>query len=241
MQLRPLLRKFWQKVRFIFLFLLATILLLILLVKLNSLLLINHVEIRSSSSTPSLFGLNNFKNQNILFLSEKKTSRILLTQNPILKSVEIEKKLPNTIIVNVQTYQPIALLKVNQGYFALSDDGKIIYKQKQLDTAFPLINYYQQFDYQQIKPGDSLTYSDITLALRFLRVSLDLGLPVLTVDISGEDMIAFVLTGKKIIFTTEKAESQQKYELEQIIKQFKIEGKNFKNLDLRFDKPVISF
>lgn len=241
MRLPSLLKKFWQRIRIVLLFVFITFVCIVLLTILNNRLTIDHVEVRSNSSAPPLYGLANIKNHNIIFFSEKKTEQLLLTQNPKLKTVVVSKKLPRTIIVDIDMYQPIALLKTNQGYLALSDDGKIIYKQHELDTAYPLINYYQQFDYQQMSPGTTLGYSDITLSLRLLKVSIDLGLPILTVDISGLDMIAFVMNDKKILFTTEKAESQQRYELEQIIRQFKIEGKNFKNLDLRFDKPVISF
>ena len=52
-------------------------------------------------------------------------------------------------------------------------------------------------------------------------------------------MVAFNLDKKKIIFSLEKNRTIQAYQLETLIKQFQIEGKEFVSLDLRFDKPII--
>ena len=46
---------------------------------------------------------------------------------------------------------------------------------------------------------------------------------------------------KEIIFRNKKEKELQDYQLEFIIRQFKIEGKEFKKIDLRFDRPIISF
>ena len=64
----------------------------------------------------------------------------------------------------------------------------------------------------------------------------------MTIDIKGQDMLVFnLIDGKQIIFSNSKDKNTQNYQLELIIKQFKIEGKEFKKIDLRFDKPIISF
>ena len=68
---------------------------------------------------------------------------------------------------------------------------------------------------------------------------MDLELKINSIDISSLDMLGFNLDGKKLLFTTEKPVETQAYILEKVVGQFKIEGKDFKSLDLRFDKPVI--
>ena len=45
----------------------------------------------------------------------------------------------------------------------------------------------------------------------------------------------------QIIFSYEKNLNDQISSLQAILKQLTIEGKRFKNLDFRFDKPVVSF
>jgi len=55
-------------------------------------------------------------------------------------------------------------------------------------------------------------------------------------------MLVFKLdNGKKIIFSVKKDREEQDYLLETIIRQFKIQGKEFQEIDLRFNKPVIAF
>ncbi|MEK9169228.1 MAG: hypothetical protein AAB788_00635, partial [Patescibacteria group bacterium] len=64
----------------------------------------------------------------------------------------------------------------------------------------------------------------------------------LTIDIKGQDMLVFNLNDSKVIvFSNSKDKDVQDYQLELIIRQFKIEGKEFKKIDLRFNKPIIQF
>ena len=45
----------------------------------------------------------------------------------------------------------------------------------------------------------------------------------------------------EIVFSSQKERQFQIYQLEIIVKQFKIKGKEIKKIDLRFDKPIIQF
>ena len=53
-------------------------------------------------------------------------------------------------------------------------------------------------------------------------------------------MIVLNSKDKRFVFTTEKDVSEQEYQFSAIVRKFRTEGKDFKSLDLRFDKPVIS-
>jgi len=242
MQQKSLFKKFFSWVKTAVFIVVFCSIAFVTLYFLNNLFLINEIEIVKPDTTlQPLRSLELIKHKNILFVSENDIAKMLSDQNPFLQSVSIVKKLPNKLFVNLEVYKPIAYLKVNSGIFALASDGKILYKNHQESLVSPIIQYYQLFDYSVFNPGDKLTYSDITMSLQLLEKSSDLGLTVDSVDINGLDMIAFNLKDKKILFTTEKDESQQAYELETIIRQFKIKGQEFKNLDLRFDKPVVTF
>ncbi len=164
-----------------------------------------------------------------------------MAQNPNIKEITIKKMLPSKLLITVSVYEPIAFLEANSGHFALNEDGKLLYKKKDIDTNLPIIHYYQKFNFASGAPGELIDYKDIVLSLHLLKKSLDLALRVDSIDIGSLDMIAFNLLNKKILFTTRKNELLQIYELVAIVKNFKIEGKDFKNLDLRFDKPIISY
>ncbi|MBI2049796.1 hypothetical protein HYT32_02745, partial [Candidatus Roizmanbacteria bacterium] len=99
--------------------------------------------------------------------------------------------------------------------------------------------YYQKLNYSSFVPGDFVEYNDIKTTLVLLKKLEGLDLNVVNVDINGLNMIRLNLKSGIILATTEKDLGAQVYQLEKIIKQFAIEGKEFETLDLRFDKPVV--
>lgn len=201
---------------------------------------ITYIQV-DSSAKHTLNQISELKNQNLFLLSDSKTKETLLNSNPLLKTVEIEKKYPNTVILHVDFYQPQAVLEVNEGYYFLSADGKVLYKGKQIANGLPVVHYYQKLNYVAFATGERIPYKDLNTALFFLLKMRDLGLSVNTIDISSVDMIACNLDKRTIIFGVEKDKNMQEYELGVLIKQLKIQGKEFKILDLRFDKPIITF
>lgn len=186
-------------------------------------------------------GLSKLKNKNLLFISRSAVEKILKNDNPLIKDILITKIFPSTLKISLSLYQPTAVLEGADVYFYLAEDGRIILKSKRMETTIPIIHYYQRLNSFSYPVGDWISNKDLMMALYFLRAASDLGFLAERVDIGGDDMIVFKKGEKEIFFTTGKDEKTQKYELEQIIKQFRIEGREFKSLDLRFDKPIIRF
>lgn len=184
-------------------------------------------------------GTENLRTKNLLFTSEKEIVQILTLSNPSLEDIQVTKQFPNTLNIYTKARLTIAALEVDDGYFFLSEEGIITGKIKKNEHKHPLIHYYQKFSYSTLQTGGTITYRDILLALHFLEKSSTLGLVVDAIDINGLNMILLHIGQKKIIFTTEKKKELQDYQLEEIIKKFRIEGKDFKTLDLRFEKPVV--
>lgn len=186
-------------------------------------------------------GLENLKGKSLYFLTDSYITDTLVKNNPNIRLDEIIKDFPNRLVLKLEYVDPIAQLKLNGGFAELSDEGKILKKVKQVNIHLPIINFYQQFDYYQITTGNNLDYEEIVTTLFLLEKCRELDLKIESIDISGLTMIVFNLKDKKIIFTSEKTNEKQAFELEAIIKQFKIEAKDFKILDLRFDKPLVKF
>jgi cell division septal protein FtsQ len=178
----------------------------------------------------------------IFLINEEDIAKQIVQENFLLEKAVVEKVLPSTLKVNVYFYQPIASLIVNKGYFDLSPDGRILIKKKEGKPILPIINYYQKLNSGSFQTGDWIDYNDIKQTLYFIEKLKQINLTPLTIDIKGQDMLVFNLNdSKQFVFSIEKAKEIQDYQLELIIKQFKIEGKEFKKIDLRFEKPVITF
>lgn len=188
-----------------------------------------------------LNGTSSFIGDNLIFFDTEEAQKQLINENSSLKDIKIDKIYPNKLKIKFKLSEPIALLKVSAGYFALSDEARIIAKRRNLDLNLPLLTYYQQFDFMSFNIGDKIDYQDIRYALKILRITLNLGINPDTIDIKDINMIASKIGEKEILFSSEKDLDQEEKEFETIIRSFKIQGKNFKLLDLRFDKPIVKF
>jgi len=240
MQAQSLFSQFLIKLKKLILFLIFLILFLSLLFFLNYFFSIKTINIISSERI-KLTGLNNLKNKNILLFDEKKVIDNLIQLNPLIKSLAIEKQYPDTININYHLYSPLISFKASNGYFYLSEDGRILTKKTEDNSLLPTINYYQLLDYQSYHIGDRIDYIDIKNSLYFLKVLNNLSLTIDSLDIKDRDMLVFKVGTKEILFSCDKDIEKQEYEVSEIIRTFKIEGRSFSVIDLRFDKPVVKF
>jgi len=200
---------------------------------------VKEIIVVSDDLKTKIIGTSSLKNKNLLLLKETEIEKEIIQKNPNIFSVEITKIFPNKLRLKITKDKPVVVVKADQGYLYLSNKGKIISKKKDFDKKLPLINYYQKVYFANYQSGQNIDYREIISVLELLKKTENLGLVVDTVDIVGTYMVAFNLEGKKIIFSLEKKIEEQEYELETIVKQFRIEGKEFINLDLRFNKPVV--
>lgn len=236
-----LLTKFLNKFKFFLFFSLLCLLFFSILFFINQFFLIKKVELISDKKF-LLANKNELINKNLIFINQDKIAKKIILENSLLKTVILDKVWPVTLKITVYFYDPMAALIVNQGFFNLSADGRILSKIKDGQPSLPIINYYQKLNGNSFQTGDWIDYKDIQQTLFFIDKLRQINLVPLTIDIKGQDMLVFNLNGdKKIVFSNKKEKELQNYQLEFIIRQFKIEGKEFKKIDLRFEKPVISF
>jgi len=193
-----------------------------------------------TKSKSNLIGIESLKNKNYFLTSKKEIEKLIVERNPQIEIKNIQKKYPNELTISYVLIQPFIEVKANNGYFILSNKGKIIQKNKKdINKSLPKLKYYQQFDYLSYNIGDYLDTKDIQYSLFFgLKVKKS-GLNFTSIDITSPNMIRLFLDGSVVYLTTEKDIEIQNNQLLKIINQFKVEGKKFNTLDLRFDKPII--
>lgn len=235
------LMKFLNKLKFFLFFSFLCLLFFSILFFINQFFLIKKIELISDREF-LLANKDELINRNLIFINQDEVAKKIVVENSLLKKAIVNKVWPVTLRVTVYFYEPMAVLIVNQGFFNLSVDGRILSKTKKIQTNLPIINYYQKLNSNSFVSGDRIDYKDIQQTLFFIDKLEQLNLVPLTIDIKGQDMLVFNLSNdRKIIFSNKKEKKLQDYQLEFIIRQFKIEGKEFKKIDLRFEKPVITF
>jgi stress response protein SCP2 len=203
------------------------------------------VEVLTHTSS-SVLGFDSLYGKSTLLLSQKEVEKHIIERNPVVKNVQMDIEYPSTLLFSLQIYKPIAIFDADAGYFLLSEDGKVLEKMRKTEQALPHVKFYQKISYLQTQPGDTIDFRELEAGLSFYKSTLDLGLRIDTIDINGLNMIALYVSKpdkqvSKVLFTTQKDAQQQIHELEAIIKKLRLEGKEFKSLDLRFKRPIIVF
>lgn len=189
-----------------------------------------------------ILGIADIKKIPLFFIDENKLKNILLKKNSQIKDLKIEKKYPNILIIEVIKDEPLAVLDTGYGYFYLGSQGKIIYKSKnRYEKKMPLINFYQKLNFQNYHPGEIINFKEIIYSLQLLEKINDYHIKINSLDIDSLGMILFYLEDKKVFFSSSKDFFYQWSLFEKIYRQFKIEGKQYKEIDLRFDKPIVRF
>jgi cell division septal protein FtsQ len=187
-------------------------------------------------------GLKQYQNQISLLINKDKLYSNLTKNNPDLEIKNIKIDFPSTLIIKSHKKPAIAALKNNQGYFLLDKQGILLKKTKEKIITLPLIHYYQNLDYSSYNQGEKIDFHDLIFCLNLLNLIKNLGLDINSIDINSPTMIVLTLDQqKKITISEEKSISQLEEELKFIIKQLKIRGNDFSQLDLRFNKPIIIF
>ncbi|MCX7955884.1 MAG: FtsQ-type POTRA domain-containing protein [Patescibacteria group bacterium] len=235
------LKKFFYNFFKFFLFLFLSFLFFIFIKIFFNFFLIKNIKIINSEKK-DLLGIEEIKKQQIFLLNEEEIKNILLRKNPDLKDVKIEKKYPNSIIINIFKDEEIAFLEADIGYFYLSENGKIIFKSKnKKNESLPRINFYQKLIFNNYLPGEKIYFKEILSSLKILKKMNEIDVKIISIDINGVDMILFNLENEKIFFGVEKDIDFQFFQFKKIFTYLKIEGKKYKEIDLRFDKPIIRF
>ena len=65
---------------------------------------------------------------NLFKVNEEKLSQLLSRELPYIKSVTIERKLPDTIIINVEAAKEVAAITTKKGFVLLDETGKVLDK-----------------------------------------------------------------------------------------------------------------
>jgi cell division septal protein FtsQ len=225
--------KFFQFIFFIFLF-------FILVFVFFTYFKITNIEVVTNNKKYNLLGTELLINRNLLLNPSSEIHKLILDRNPQIENLKIYKTYPKKLIIKFSLSKPIAEIRANNGYFLLSEKGKIIQKNKAANkNIHPKIHYYQKFDYLSHNIGDYIDNKDLIYAISFVLKIRKVGMSVDSIDITSPNMIRLLLNSSVVYLTTEKDIETQNNQLVKIIEQFKVEGKSFSSIDLRFDKPII--
>lgn len=176
-----------------------------------------------------------FKGRNIFSVSSKQAEETIANDYKCVKNVTVQKKYPSTLTMAVEVDQP--LVKVGDKNIYLTENGFVLenYNRENLPTIF--------FDKEtEFKVGERVSDEDTLYVLSlvsrigktdFVATSIRILSPFVISVYNRENQV--------VIFTTEKEVNTQVDSLQLILSESKIDPSKITKIDLRFEKPVITF
>lgn len=173
----------------------------------------------------------------LLFFPSQRMAQKIQEDNPLIRSVQLKKKFPSTLVIQVVKRKPIAVLNTEGYEYAIDDEGMILTKDAAVDDAnIPVI----QISAGVVRIGSLITDGCVIQAIRFLNL-----LPVsITIShITAEDRLSLLARYKTTdILIPQQGDLMYTIDtLQTLIAGFTIKGIMPKTIDLRYTKPVVQF
>lgn len=172
----------------------------------------------------------------LLFFPSSQLRAELLAANPILADIRFEKKYPHTLVV-IPVIRKATAIVITPGRQVLIDDKGIV-----LADADTMVKGLPQITstLTGLHIGQQITDQGVVSGLRFIRGVQPLFF-IETITITNDGVVRAHTGNLDIIFTQDKDTSVIIATLQTLIAGFRIKGTLPKVIDLRFDKPVVTF
>lgn len=156
------------------------------------------------------------------------------------ESVEIEKKLPDRILIKLKTRQPFFNLTFDEkNWWLIDDQGFVLQGRNNSASDLPQVFYTSTIDLKVGQKLEQLVLDSVILMLKQLKEEKLISYQKILV----QDNLISLTTSENMVasFSAQKNMQLQVDSLLFILRLSKIEGKLPKFLDLRYDKPVVRF
>lgn len=207
-----------------------------LFLKKTGFLTIQKIEVRTDfqfqnpKKTESL--LRSYLDKSFFLNNLGKLSQEIKNQEIKIGQVTIKKEFPGKLILEIKERQPLVVMPKDNLYFFVDKEG-IIFSLEKDPRDLPFL----EISLQNPKIGSSIEIKRIKI-------------PQILESLKQEKILKIIVKNDRIELETNKgsliilpmAASDKKIRaLQMILNRFRIEGKRLRKIDLRFEKPVISF
>lgn len=185
----------------------------------------------------SVSGINPGEN---IFKLDLKNSAEKLKAIPVIKSVDMSRKLPSAVEIKVEERRPRALLPVQGGFISVDDDGVYLQKGDIVSSQLPVVT---GVSFTVPAPGGQIKSEALDTALGVVKEIPPGLLPLLSeVNINGGQVVAYTLDGIQCRLGT-AADMKQKGEVFiKVLNELKVKGKRIEYIDLSYTgSPVVKY
>lgn len=172
---------------------------------------------------------------NTLVFNSSSVSERIIQDNPFVKRVALQLRLPDTLVATIDVGDPKAVVVANGEFYLIDENGYMLRKTEEIG-AYPTIEgtslllfQYSQADWRVVK------------ALKFIIAFADMSIFIDRISIDNT-LHEYKLLAKNGVICIVSYESQPlgvATSLQTIIRRFRIDGKTVSSVDFRFDKPIV--
>ena len=174
--------------------------------------------------------------RNLLFFPVERVKNDLLRDYPTIESVNIKKKYPGTLVIITTLRTPKAIVHTENNTYAIDKEGVVLEENPKKTYDVPKI----RIDVPPASSGKRVSDPRITAALSFLQETE--GSIAITQITSGKGDTLLATDGVMNILFPQKSDMQAiARTLQTMFVGFRIKGALPASIDLRFDKPVVTF
>lgn len=183
-----------------------------------------------------LKGLSELNGLNLLFMDEIKISSILIQKNLNLKSISVKKIYPSSLVLYTLAKTYKAQLKSNNLTILVDEENILLSDIDTQSSLLPLIEV-RNISLPLNQKADWRIERAITLFKQLLKHTINIG--NITLDGNKSLLKVTTLEGTEITISDKDDVYRVAASLQIIFNRFRIEGKNIRMIELRFDKPVV--
>ncbi|OGC45556.1 hypothetical protein A2V49_00945 [candidate division WWE3 bacterium RBG_19FT_COMBO_34_6] len=176
--------------------------------------------------------------KNIILLKNQNLSKDLKNNFLGAKYFEIKKKLPDTIIINIIERIPIAIVfkNDNEDHFMVDEEGYVLGIVDPKNQTLPEIKYEKDIDVGKFIDKNLIPlYTELTTCLQQEEVKAS------SISFHSGYILFYTENGQEILIGNEKNKLEAIKTVDALIKQSKLENKEIRRIDLRYDKVIVLF
>jgi cell division septal protein FtsQ len=175
--------------------------------------------------------------KNIFFFNtdslEDKLSKNLLGA----KSFEVTKKLPRQLQIAVYERTPIAIVyQDSEEEYLVDEDGYVLGYANNEYQDLPKIHFEKE-----IKIGFFIDQKIVPVYLELAQLFEKEKIKVSTMSFSTKDINFQITDGPEVLIGTDKNLQEAVLAISSLLKEAKVENRDLKRVDLRYDKVIVSF
>lgn len=200
-----------------------------------------NISLNGSSTEELKKTVNTYQGKRFFSITSDELLEYLTAKHPDVLIEKVEMQLPDILTITSRKRIPLGYLAVSDGYMLLSDDSRVLQKTRELNPQYPIITYYQRIPYHSLQVGSEVSFQEVKDSLFYLDMIKRSKRSVNRIDIVSFYMLGLYTEEETFYFSSEKDRDLQKYQFEQAIAQFEMNGEKFRVLDLRFQKPIVKW